>query len=584
MKKNLSAALLFVICVLCACKSDPDWAAGTLNPTVAINDIRSLYKDGNLRLTAELLAGAVQTCGIVSSDYTEGNIPEGVVVVQNTRRSKTSGIAVYVGELASTFQQGDSLLLRIEDKILTRENGVLTIRALDEEDITVLSRGHRLNPIPVKVSALLSDPGQYESVLIKITNCVPVETPGGGATYEGGLAVDDGTGMVTIGVREGTALASKTVPADPVTYIGLLSSEVDDAGVIQLSVWPRSVRDIIEKYVILAWDLRGYNITQGPTRDATKVDDNLEMSALSRGPGLTAAQAGDAFSATWPVDVDKDAAVLHGSYYQFSLTPKDNVRISLLSIDIALRVQANGPRNYCWMYSLDGGNSFAEMSDNLVFKGSTSDNNGIMQPTLNIEEVAGVQEFSGPMIIRLYAWGAIDNKSTFRIGKSLTDRPYALSVEGMVQTEKRIVCRNFILVCLRDGICPTGGVEFRSRGQGERENEFFDADGRLPGSFRTLPGTGTRSAEGDLFVCQYLACLQLHAGGRTSGGLLSVFAERQARVCRIVRSSFGGLARPARCPRYLYPYLQYGRGAFYGHRQAGAHNGHRERREVAGAD
>ena len=435
MKKNLSAALLFVICVLCACKSDPDWAAGTLNPTVAINDIRSLYKDGNLRLTAELLAGAVQTCGIVSSNYTEGNIPEGVVVVQNTRRSKTSGIAVYVGELASTFQQGDSLLLRIEDKILTRENGVLTIRALDEEDITVLSRGHRLNPIPVKVSALLSDPGQYESVLIKITNCVPVETPGGGATYEGGLAVDDGTGMVTIGVREGTALASKTVPADPVTYIGLLSSEVDDAGVIQLSVWPRSVRDIIEKYVILAWDLRGYNITQGPTRDATKVDDNLEMSALSRGPGLTAAQAGDAFSATWPVDVDKDAAVLHGSYYQFSLTPKDNVRISLLSIDIALRVQANGPRNYCWMYSLDGGNSFAEMSDNLVFKGSTSDNNGIMQPTLNIEEVAGVQEFSGPMIIRLYAWGAIDNKSTFRIGKSLTDRPYALSVEGMVQTE-----------------------------------------------------------------------------------------------------------------------------------------------------
>lgn len=130
----------------------------------------------------------------------------------------------------------------------------------------MLSRGHRLNPIPVKVSALLSDPGQYESVLIKITNCVPVETPGGGATYEGGLAVDDGTGMVTIGVREGTALASKTVPADPVTYIGLLSSEVDDAGVIQLSVWPRSVRDIIEKYVILAWDLRGYNITQGPTR------------------------------------------------------------------------------------------------------------------------------------------------------------------------------------------------------------------------------------------------------------------------------------------------------------------------------
>ena len=73
------------------------------------------------------------------------------------------------------------------------------------------------------------------------------------------------------------------------------------------------------------------------------------------------------------------------------------------------------------------------MSDDLVFKGSTSDNNGVQQPTLNLEEVAGVQEFSEPMIVRIYAWGAADAKSTFRIGQSRADRPNALVIEGMVR-------------------------------------------------------------------------------------------------------------------------------------------------------
>ena len=85
------------------------------------------------------------------------------------------------------------------------------------------------------------------------------------------------------------------------------------------------------------------------------------------------------------------------------------------------------------MYSLDNGENFSEMSGNLVFKGSTTDNNGIQQPTLNLEEVAGVQEFSEPMIVRIYAWGAADTKSTFRIGQSLANRPYALTLEGMIR-------------------------------------------------------------------------------------------------------------------------------------------------------
>ena len=434
MKKIVLAVALFALCATSACKTDPDWAAGTLNPTVSISDVRFLYKGNDRQLTTDDLSGAVQISGVVSSNYTEKNVPEGIVIIQNTLRSKTSGIAVHVGsELASTLQPGDSLLLQIAGKTLTRENGALTIRSLNNTEITVLSTGHKLSPIPVTASALEANPEAYESILVRVSNCAPEEPSAENPSYEQGLTVGDGTGTLTIYAREGSDLATHLVPDEPVTYIGLVFTETDESGNTQLFICPRSLRDVIEKYIVLAWDLTGYNITQGPTRDATVVNASLEMSALSRGPGLTAQQAGNAFAAQWPMDISKEAAFEHGSYYQFTITPKNNVQVSLLSLDVALRVQPNGPKNYIWMYSLDNGENFSEMSGNMVFKGSTSDNNGIQQPTLNLEEVTGVQEFTEPMIVRIYAWGAADAKSTFRIGQSRPERPYALSLEGMVR-------------------------------------------------------------------------------------------------------------------------------------------------------
>lgn len=436
MKKLLSTALLAWTFLFTACEADTDWAKGTPNPTISISDIRSLYKDGGVTLTKDNMAGAIQICGVVSSDYTAGNLPEGIVFLQHIRRSKTSGIAVDLGEFASALHPGDSVILRVEGRRLSHENGTLVIKSLSENDITLLDQGHKLAPIPVKASALLENPAQYESVLVKVSNCAPVETPEPGSTYEGDLKIQDGTGELILHTESGSELSSKLIPENPASYIGLVFTSTDDEGNPVVSIWPRSKTDVIEKYVILAWNLTGYNITQGPTRDATIVNANLSVSALSRGPGLTAAQASNAFSATWPMDADLDAAMRRGSYYQFTIEPKNGSILSLMSIDIALRVQANGPKNYIWMYSLDDGETFQSMSGNLVFSGSTSDNNGIQQPTLDVSDKTGVQEFSTPMLVRIYAWGAANTSSTFRIGQSLSSRPYALSVEGTVQTQE----------------------------------------------------------------------------------------------------------------------------------------------------
>ena len=276
-------------------------------------------------------------------------------------------------------------------------------------------------------------PTNTEPLWVRVSNCTPEDPSVENPSYKEGLTVGDGTGTLTIYAREGSDLATLAVPEEPATYIGLVFTEAGEDGNTQLFIQPRSLRDVIEKYIVLAWNLTGHDNIKYPTRDATVVNANLEMSALSRGPGLTAQKAGNAFASEWPMDISKEAAIERGSYYQFTITPKNNAQVSLLSLDVALRVQPNGPKNYIWMYSLDNGENFSEMSGNLVFKGSTTNNNGVQQPTLNLEEVAGVQEFSDPMIVRIYAWGAADAKSTFRIGQSLANRPYALTLEGMIR-------------------------------------------------------------------------------------------------------------------------------------------------------
>lgn len=435
--KRIVCFVSFIACLLgSACKENPDWAAGTLNPTVSIMDVRALYKGSDLVLTQDKLSGGVQIAGVVNADYQNGNMPDGIITIQSTLRTKTRGIALRVGDdVASTLKLGDSVLFQIKDKRLVRGNGCLMIDGVGESDVKVLSSDHRLTPQTITASALLALPDEYESVLVKIANCSPADPSSPDLSYEGGLFVEDETGSLTIYAQPDTPVSELSVPEKPATYIGIAFADYEQSEAAAISLWPRFASDIIEKYILLAWNLTGYNISTGLTRDATVVDPNLEVSTLSRGPGLEAQQASNAFSSVWPIDIDRVAAMEHGSYYEFSIVPKNNAKVSLLSLDIALRVQPEAPKNYMWMYSDDQGEHFVPMSGELQFEGKTTDNNGIQQPTLSLEEVEGIQSFSSPVIIRVYAWGATNATSAFRIGQSRPERPYALTIEGMTRCE-----------------------------------------------------------------------------------------------------------------------------------------------------
>lgn len=185
---------------------------------------------------------------------------------------------------------------------------------------------------------------------------------------------------------------------------------------------------------LLAWNLLGKAGNEA-TVNSTTNHPNIAVSTLKRGTGITAVTAGGSFASTFPINADKDEAISAASYYEFTLTPKTNTTLSLTTLDVILRIQTNAPPTYIWRYSKDGGANFNDIGSARTWTTNFSENNGIQEPTLALSAIADLQNFSTPIIFRLYAWGGTSATSNngFRIGKSLTNIQNALAIGGTVK-------------------------------------------------------------------------------------------------------------------------------------------------------
>ena len=79
------------------------------------------------------------------------------------------------------------------------------------------------------------------------------------------------------------------------------------------------------------------------TSFSTLTDDCLEVSELSRGPGLVPQKATCSFASTWPACNSMLGAVRLGAYYQFSLNAKRGCVVSFDRLLVVLRVQPDAP-------------------------------------------------------------------------------------------------------------------------------------------------------------------------------------------------------------------------------------------------
>ncbi len=249
---------------------------------------------------------------------------------------------------------------------------------------------------------------------------------------------------------------------------------------------------------IAEWNLNGIvGTTVNPpvTASPTRVNSNIELSAISRGGGIAPQHASNAFSAAFPINADKDAAILANSYYEFTVTPKGNALISLFSLDVILRVQVSAPPTYIWRYSKDNGNTFQDIGTQYTLTTgnfSFTDNNGSQQPSVDLSGITDLQQFNNPVIFRLYAWGGSsdDSNNAFRIGQSLTLTRDALTIRGEVVEENTLPVTLISFTARNEG----NSVKLNWLTQSEQNNSHFQvlrsSDGKTSEVIGTVSGNG----------------------------------------------------------------------------------------------
>lgn len=204
---------LFALALLWSCKKDGNYPGGTVSPYIALFDIRNIHKGEDVTLTKENMFGADKIAVTVVSDHSGGNMPAGLLVVQDARRlGRLRGISIPLGSDAATYVPGDSLVVNIDGSVLKRVDGVLQLTNITKDKITKVTSLGAVAPNIVKGNLVVDDPGAYESTLISISKAGfdPALPPG--STYAGDRLINDGFGNITLHTEAATSWASKPLP------------------------------------------------------------------------------------------------------------------------------------------------------------------------------------------------------------------------------------------------------------------------------------------------------------------------------------------------------------------------------------
>lgn len=212
MKKNINQllALILTAVTFAGCyKTELNYPGGTVSPYIAIYDVRNLYKGKPVELGSGPLDGSSKIACVVVSDHRTGNMPEGLLIVQNNPRlSFLRGLALNIGAAAANYLPGDSLVVNLEGTRLERVKGVLQITNITESKIEKAASGKAIEVSRVNIDKLLARPDDYESTLIAIVKGGFTYQPQSGQVMSGEQAINDGFGVVNVHTHVNSSLAT----------------------------------------------------------------------------------------------------------------------------------------------------------------------------------------------------------------------------------------------------------------------------------------------------------------------------------------------------------------------------------------
>lgn len=239
-----------VATTILSCKKDGDYISGTISPFISNFDLKKSYKGTDLMLTSEVMEGASSIKGVVISDFSSGNTPAGLVILQNSRIvgngiDSVRGIAFNIGADAAKFATGDSLHIKVEGGILKRINGVLQITGVPATAINKVASGRAIKVPIVSSAQLMASPYIYENTLITMSNTVLEPEPAKGDMFAGNKTINDSFGKVTLHTETSANFANVQLPPSA-NFTGVVY--YDEQTKPQL--WIRNIDDSFELALI----------------------------------------------------------------------------------------------------------------------------------------------------------------------------------------------------------------------------------------------------------------------------------------------------------------------------------------------
>jgi hypothetical protein len=155
----------------------------------------------------------------------------------------------------------------------------------------------------------------------------------------------------------------------------------------------------------------------------SNVAANVTFSNLTRGPGLTAVSAADAFnSSAWSTSSTFQSG--SDDYYEFTITPNSCYRFSAAEVRIGLQTTATGPNKAELRSSLD---SYGSTIGSVLGITTT-----LTTFTINLSSNPGLQNHSSAVTFRIYGYSASAATGTLRIQRVPSPAMIGLEVDGTV--------------------------------------------------------------------------------------------------------------------------------------------------------
>ncbi|HSB93965.1 MAG TPA: DUF5689 domain-containing protein, partial [Flavitalea sp.] len=241
MKKIVSfIVLLSSLFLFWGCDKDGNYPGATVSPYIAMFDLRGIYKGEDVSLTKDNMFGANKIAGLVVSDHTGGNIPAGLLVVQDKRRlGQLRGISIALGADAANYVPGDSVVINVEGGVLKKIDGILQLTGITTANITKVASGRPLLPVEVKSNLIVASPSTYESIFISVVKAGFDPSYPLGSTYLGDKTINDGFADMTLHTEPTASWANKPLPFLSV-FNGIIFNGTDG----KPKLWPRKESDI----------------------------------------------------------------------------------------------------------------------------------------------------------------------------------------------------------------------------------------------------------------------------------------------------------------------------------------------------